>query len=338
MSVKFAPGSEGLLSILGEWFEDNTVSEILINQPEEIWIESKGQMQRHAVPYLSVSLLRDLCQLIANENGQRLTLSMPLLSGTLQDGSRVQIVLPPTAKHYTLSIRRQVVRSMNLDDYRRQQFYQQAKPFYLSNTLWSQLPEEEKELVKLYQAQHWDSFIRLAIFLKKNIVISGGTSSGKTTFLNACLQYIPLNERILILEDAREVVIPHPNQVQLLASKGEQGLAKVDMQQLVQCCLRLRPDRIIMGEIRGKEVLDFVGACSTGHEGSITSIHANNPRVAFMRMTQMYKQNNVPSMSDEDILRELHEVVDVIVQIAKTSEGRIVQSVYYKHADVQQGD
>lgn len=112
-------------------------------------------------------------------------------------------------------------------------------------------------------------------------------------------------------------------------------MAKVDMQTLVQCCLRLRPDRIIMGEIRGKEILDFVGACSTGHEGSLTSIHANNPRGAFMRMTQMYKQNNVPSMSDADILRELHEVVDIIVQLAKTEQGRQVHSIYYKYGAIK---
>jgi len=105
----------------------------------------------------------------------------------------------------------------------------------------------------------------------------------------------------------------------------------------VQCCLRLRPDRIICGEIRGKEILDFISACSTGHEGSLTSIHANNPRIAFMRMTQMYKLNNVPSMSDEDIMRELHEVVDVIVQVAKTKEGRMVQSIYYKYGYLNYG-
>ena len=166
-------------------------------------------------------------------------------------------------------------------------------------------------------------------------MISGGTSSGKTTFLNACLRHIPIDERILLLEDVREIDTPHPNQVSLLASKGDQGLSKISMQDLVQCCLRLRPDRIIVGEIRGKEVLDFLGACSTGHEGSLTSIHANNPRVALMRMTQLYKQNNVPSMSDQDIMREINEVVDIIVQVGKGTKGRLVQSVYYKYGQLQ---
>lgn len=144
---------------------------------------------------------------------------------------------------------------------------------------------DEKQLVRLYQQQNWADFVKCAIELKKNIVISGGTSSGKTTFLNACLRHIPLSERIILLEDAREIDIPHPNQVSLLSSKGDQALAKVSMQDLVQCCLRLRPDRIIVGEVRGREILDFLSASSTGHEGSFTSIHANNPRIAFMRMT-----------------------------------------------------
>ena len=125
--------------------------------------------------------------------------------------------------------------------------------------------------------------------------------------------------------------MPHRNKVQLLASKGEQAMAKINMQDLVQCSLRLRPDRIIVGEIRGKEILDFIAACGTGHEGSFTSIHANNPRIAFMRMCQMYKLNHVPAMSDDDIFRELYEVIDVVIQLTKTNYGRELQSTYYKY-------
>lgn len=107
------------------------------------------------------------------------------------------------------------------------------------------------------------------------------------------------------------------------------------LQDLVQASLRLRPDRIIMGEIRGKEIIDFVSACSTGHEGGMTTIHANNPRIAFMRMTQMYKLNNVPSMTDVDIMRELKEVIDIVIQLNKTKSGRLASSIYYKHANVK---
>lgn len=330
----YSPRAEGLLAPLRPFLDDKTVSEIVLNRPQEIFVEKQGKFTCHDVPSFTESKLSMLFQLVANENRQLLSPQMPLLSGSLQDGSRVQLVLPPVAKHYTFAVRRQTVQRLTLEDYGAQKFYQNAKKFDLQTAVFSHLPQEEQELINLYQKNEWHKFIKFAVYLKKNIVISGGTSSGKTTFLNACLREIPLDERIITLEDTREIDALHPNQVNLLASKGEQGTAKIDMQGLVQCCLRLRPDRIIMGEIRGREILDFLGACSTGHEGSITSVHANNPRVAFMRMTQMYKQNNVPSMSDADIMRELHEVIDVVVQVVKTANGREVQSIYYKHGEL----
>jgi len=353
----YAPQSMGLLAPIKTWYDDAQVSEILINEPQCIYVEKHGQLTKQDVPEYTQLFLDRLFQLIANENNQQLTAKKPLLSGSLLDGSRVQLVIPPTAKHYTLSIRRQVVRHLSLDDYASHAFYQQATGFNVHDVMADdihQLPPSEQVLLSHYHAGEWDAFIRCAIALKKNIVISGGTSSGKTTYLNACLRQIPDHERIITLEDTREIDTPHPNQVNLLASKGDQGLSAVTIQDLVQCCLRLRPDRIIVGEIRGREILDFLSACSTGHEGSLTSIHANNPRIAFMRMTQMYKLNNVPSMTDQDIMRELTEVVDVIVQLVKTSNAsngknetkenkkntknrtseRQVQGIYYKYGHI----
>jgi len=331
---QYAPGANGLLKPIEKWLDDPQISEILLNRPKEIWIEKEGFLSVHAVPEFTESHIGRLFQLIANENSQKISRENPLLSGSLQDGSRIQLCLPPTAKYHTLSIRRKVVRNFTLEDYKKSQFYSNVQIANINEYTFESLPDSEKQLLLLFQAKDWDTFIKTAITLKKNIVISGGTSSGKTTFLNACLHHISHDDRMIILEDTREIEIPHQNQVQLLASKGEQGEAKVNMQELVQCCLRLRPDRIIMGEIRGAEIMDFVSACSTGHEGSLTSIHANNPRIAFMRMTQLYKLNNVPSMTDNDIMRELKEVVDIIIQIAKTPNGRKIQSIYYKYADI----
>jgi len=332
----YAPGSVGLLAPLQPWLEDVQVSEILINRPQEVWIEKQGTLKKETVTALTHAHLLRLCQLIANENKQRVSSKEPLLSGSLQDGSRVQIVLPPTATAPTLSIRRKVVRHLTLKDYQKDtHFFSQARGVSLqSENRLENLPKTEQALVALYRAKKWHDFIALAVQLKKNIVISGGTSSGKTTFLNACLQEIDHDARICILEDTREVDAPHPNQVCLLASKGDQGEANVSMQDLVQCCLRLRPDRIIVGEIRGKEILDFLSASATGHEGSLTSIHANNPQIAFMRMTQMYKLNNVPSMTDQDILNELKTVIDIIIQIEKHAQGRRIHSIYYRYGDV----
>jgi type IV secretion system protein VirB11 len=328
--VLVAPGALGMLSILTPWLDNPAVSEIMINQPGEVFIEEHGQMTRHELPELTRLYLRRLFTFIANESGQILNEVHPLLSASLFDGTRVQLVIPPVTPHYTLSIRRQSIHQLNLLDYQQQGFFEQAKPFFLGERPWEEHTDET--LQSLYAEKNWAAFLKQAVLARKTIILSGGTSSGKTTFLNALLQEIPSYERIITLEDTHEVSMPHENQVNLLASKGEQGKAKVSMQDLLQSCLRLRPDRIIMGEVRGAEILDFISSCSTGHAGSMTSIHANNPQIAFMRMAQMYKLNNVPSMTEKDILNELHTVIDIIVQVGKTERGRQLLHCYYKDA------
>jgi type IV secretion system protein VirB11 len=333
LKTYFTPGSEGLLFPLHRFFQDKAVSEILINKPQEVFLERLGVMERHVIPALDSMHIRRLFTFIANENRQSLSETSPLLSGNLYDDSRVQLVIPPAARNHTLSIRRPSIQKRTLADYKASGFYDHARGFDLNVPLDEALSADEKALGVLYHQKQWGDFIALAVHLKKNIVISGETSSGKTTYLNACIGNIPHHERIITLEDTYEVNIPHQNVVSLCAPK--KGAGKSDglcMQDLVQCALRLRPDRLIMGEIRGAEILDFISACSTGHEGSITSIHANNPRIALMRMTQLYKLNNVPSMRDEDIQRELHEVIDIIIQVARTPHGRTADTFYYKHA------
>ena len=326
----FSPTSSGLLEPLSSWLQDAAIAEIMLNRPQEIYVEKQGNMQRFNVPAYNEHMLANLFQLIANENHQELNVQHPLLSGNLADGSRIQLVLPPIAKYYTFAIRRKVAARLQLDDYVKQDYYRKMTICNI-NHQYNLLPDEEKQLIALFRQKDWPTFIKQAIIYRKNIVISGGTSSGKTTYLNACLRHVNITDRLLILEDTREIDTPHPNQVNLLAVKQKSALANISMQDLVQCCLRLRPDRMIMGEIRGKEVLDFIAACNTGHAGSMTSIHANNPHIAFMRMMQMYKQNNVPAMTNEDILHELKETIDIIIQLNKTPAGCLAHSIYYKY-------
>jgi type IV secretion system protein VirB11 len=331
MKACYSSGSAGLLAPLQDFLDDDQVSEILINKPQEVFIERQGALLRFDMPVLTTQYLRRLFMLIANENKQCLSESSPMLSGNLFDGSRVQLVIPAAALHETLSIRKFTLKHLTFDDYVSLGFFTKTQGVSLdSNTLNNTATEDA--LQRLYNAQNWPSFISQAILSKKNIIISGGTSSGKTTFLNSCIQHIPLNDRLVILEDTFEINVPHANCVRLKALKqvGDQA-HHVSMQDLVQASLRLRPDRIIMGEIRGKEIFDFVSACSTGHSGALATIHANNPKVAFMRMAQLYKLNSVAGMEEEDIYNVLHEVVDIIVQVAKTNEGRRLMEVYYKN-------
>jgi type IV secretion system protein VirB11 len=330
LKASFAPGVVGLLAPLQDFLEDSSVSEILINRPNEVFVETKGQMVRFDIPALSPQYLRRLFLMIANENQQTLSESSPILSGNLFDGSRVQLVIPPASLHETLSIRKFVVQQLDFEDYEQRNFFKDAKPFGLQEACVAH--DTDQALKQSYEQRDWLGFLRQAILAKKNIVISGATSSGKTTFLNSCVGQIPLDERLITLEDTYEINVPHKNLVQLKALKSFGNQTTVTMQDLVQASLRLRPDRIIMGEIRGREIFDFVSACSTGHSGALATIHANNPRVAFMRMAQLYKLNNVSGMSDADIHRELHEVIDIIVQLQKTEVGRQLVEVYYKHA------
>lgn len=328
----FSPGATGLLSPLQDFLDDANVSEILINKPQEVFIEQNGSLIRFDIPVLTTQYLRRLFMLIANENKQTLSDLSPVLSGNLEDGSRVQLVIPPASQYETLSIRKFTLKNVSFLEYANQGFFAKTQSVDLEDSALT-VNDEEEHLQHLYQTKNWQAFLTQAIFNKKNIIISGGTSSGKTTFLNSCIGNIPANERLIILEDTYEINVPHTNIVRLKALKqtGEH-LQHITMQDLVQASLRLRPDRIIMGEIRGRELFDFVSACSTGHSGALATIHANNPRVAFMRMAQLYKLNNIAGMSEADVYKVLHEVIDIVVQLEKTSEGRRLVEVYYKQA------
>jgi type IV secretion system protein VirB11 len=334
-SVTIAPqtevASKRFLAPLFPWLNDDSVNEILINQPGEVFIEKAGQgFERFDVPMLTKKHLKQLFRLIANENNKVLDERSPMLNGEIYDGSRVTLVQPPISKYLTLSIRKKIKKVLTLDDYRDSDFYSQTKPF-LMEEMDDYLSEEDWALLQIYKTRNWDKFVKSAIQNHKNIIICGGTSTGKTTYLNACLNHIPKHERILTLEDTKEIDISHPNQVRLL-SNARLG---IQMRDLIHASLRLRPDRIIMGEIRSAEIMDFISACSTGHDGSIATLHASNPWAAFRRMIQLYKQNNVPSMKDTEIREEIESVVDVVVQITKQSGGRFASYVWFKEATTE---
>lgn len=321
----YLPGVRGLLAPLQDFLDDSQVSEIVINRPQEVFVEKGDEFLRFDIPALTTAYLRRLFLLIANENKQTLTEASPILSGTLPCGSRVQLVIPQVSQYETLAIRKFTVKHIRFEDYEAQGFFKAIEK--------STSYDADANLLEAYRAKDWQKFITDAIVSKKNILISGGTASGKTTFLNSCIAKIPLHERLITLEDTYEIAAAHSNIVRLKAIKtlGEK-LPTISMQDLVQASLRLRPDRLIMGEIRGKEVFDFVSAASTGHSGLLATIHANNPGVAFMRMSQLYKLNPVSNLNEADIYKILYEVIDIIVQIQKTESGRGITEVYYKHA------
>lgn len=319
---------ETYLIPLKPYLSEQGVSEISINQPKEIWVERKGDMTRHDVPEFDLQHLKSLGRLIAQSTEQKISEETPLLSATLPEGYRVQVVFPPAVEANTIamSIRKQTILNMDLDQYEAIGAFQSTLVRKMENPI-------DKQLRALLDAGNVKEFIKQAILAKKNIIVSGGTSTGKTTFFNAMLKVIPPQERVITCEDAREIMIPHlPNRVHLVASKGGQGRAQVDMQALIEACLRLRPDRLMLGELRGKEAFSFMRAVNTGHPGSISTLHADTPELAIEQITLMILQAGLGITRDQ-VRSYIDHVINVIVQLKRGPRGsRFVSEIYFKES------
>lgn len=318
-----------LLRPLLPFLNQDGVTEISINRPQEIWTESQGEMLFHKVLELDFKHLESIAKLVAKHTEQKISSETPLLSATLPEGYRIQIVFSPAVEAglVALSIRKQTLLDISLED------YQNLGAFDLVNQRAEREVSSGEDLQNLYQQGRYREFIELALILKKNILISAGTSTGKTTFLNACLKVIPLEERILSIEDAREVKVPHKNCVHLIASRGGQGLAKVTAQELLEASLRLRPDRILLGELRGAEAFAYLRAINSGHPGSLTTIHADSPGLAFEQLTLMVMQANL-GMERPQILEYIRSIIPIVVQLKRGEKGkRYISEIYYRDAN-----
>ena len=321
---------ETYLGPLKKFFAKEGVSEISINKPGEVWLETYGEMEYAAVPELDLEHLKSLARLVAQSTEQKVSEENPLLSATLPEGLRIQIVFPPACEtgKVAMSIRKQTVMDLDLDK------YEQMGAF--ENTIVGQVErKEDPELLELLKQNRVKDFLIRSVQKKKNLLISGGTSTGKTTFLNAALKTLSPQERIITCEDAREINIDQlPNRVHLLASRGGQGRAQVTMQDLIEACLRLRPDRIIVGELRGKEAFSFLRAINTGHPGSISTLHADSPSLAMEQLVLMIMQAGL-GLSREQIIGYIQNVVQVIIQLRRGEKGhRYVSEVYYREGAV----
>ena len=313
---------------LAPFLDQSGISEISINKPQEVWVEKAGEMEFYKVTELDFAHIKTLAQLVAKYSEQEISEETPLLSATLPGDYRVQIVLPPAVEAglVAISIRKQALLEMNLSDYEKLGAFEQI------NQKASKVLKNGESLIHLFKQNKYREFIETAMLAKKNILISAGTSTGKTTFLNACLKAIPEQERILTIEDAREVKVSHLNRVHLLSSRGGQGLAKVTPQQLLEACLRLRPDRIILGELRGVEAFSYLRAINSGHPGSISTIHADSPMLAFEQLVLMVMQADL-GMERPQILEYIRSIIPIVVQLKRGEKGhRYISEIYYSEA------
>ncbi len=319
---------ETYLAPFKDLFNEDGVAEISVNQPGEVWVEKRGDMRCEKLPMLDVEHLKSLGRLVAQSTEQMVSEERPLLSATLPNGYRIQVVFPPACEPRTvcMSIRKGATEAFTFDTY--------EKLGAFAQTVTEEIVDANTSvLLDCLEKGEIRQFLSTAIKCKKNIIISGGTSTGKTTFTNAALLEIPAEERLITVEDAREVQLPnHKNRVHLLASKGGQGRANVTTQDLIEACLRLRPDRIIVGELRGSEAFSFLRAINTGHPGSIATLHADTPAMALEQLKLMVMQAGL-GMPPHEIRNYILAVVDIVVQLKRGAKGRrYISEIYYKDA------
>ncbi len=303
------------------------VTELCINRPREIFIETAAGWHREEVPFADFDWCKRLAKLIANVTRQRVDEASPLLSASLPSGERVQVVLPPatTLGCIAIAIRRPANSVWPIEQLARGGvFGDLACGSRTANDV-------EAELLSLHGARQFQGFLRLAVKARKNIVVSGATGSGKTTWTKALIREIPECERLVTIEDASELVLDrHPNHVRLFYSKDDQGLARVTPKQLLDCCLRMRPDRILLAELRSEEAFDYLRNVNSGHPGSITSVHATSAELAFEQLALLVKQSPAGrSLARRDIMRLLYLLVDVIIQCGLDGHRRVIHEIWF---------
>jgi pilus assembly protein CpaF len=273
---------------------DPKISDILVNNKDQVFVEKGGLLQRVNTSFRDDRHLMQIIDRIVSRVGRRVDESSPMVDARLPDGSRVNAIIPPLALDGpSLSIRRFGTGPL------------------AANQL-VQLKSISPEMMEVLAA---------AVKARISIVIAGGTGSGKTTFLNILSQFIPNNERLVTIEDAAELRLAQENIVRLETRPPNiEGQGAIKQRQLLINCLRMRPDRIIMGEIRGEEAFDMLQAMNTGHEGSMTTIHANTPRDAISRLESMVAMGNM-SMPEKSVRQQIASAVTIVVQAARMSDG-----------------
>ncbi len=320
---------EQYTATLQPWLGDAEVTELCINRPFEVHVERARGWSREAAPFASYVWCQAFARLVAGVTKQRVSAEAPLLSASLPSGERVQVVLPPAASAGTVAvtIRRPSARVWGLEEL--------AVGGLFAHCVAAgggEVAASEAELKRLHAAGAWMEFLRLAVSCRKNIVVSGATGSGKTTLTKALIREIPVEERLIVLEDAAELALDgHPNSVRLLYSKDAQGLARVSAKQLLEASLRMRPDRILLAELRGEEAYYYLRNVNSGHPGSITSVHASSAELAFEQLTLLVKESAAGrELARGDIRALLDQLVDVVVQCGVEGQMRHVKEIYWK--------
>lgn len=274
---------------------DATVSDILVNGPKHVFVERRGKLELTPYTFLDERHLRNILDRIVSQVGRRVDEASPMVDARLADGSRVNAIIPPLALDgSSVSIRRFAVEKLNMDN------------LLNFNSL---SPEMAK-------------FVEAAVTGAMNVLISGGTGSGKTTTLNIFSNFIPADDRIVTIEDSAELQLQQPHVVRLETRPANlEGKGEITQRDLVKNSLRMRPDRIVLGEVRGAEAVDMLAAMNTGHDGSLATIHANTPRDALSRVENMFAMAGW-NMSAKNLRSQIASAIHLVVQMERQEDGK----------------
>ena len=314
---------ESYLAMLSPWLDSDEITDILINRPGEVWIEDvRGIVTAVSAPQVTELELGRLARQIAATTHQAVNREQPLLSATLPNGARVQIIGPPATRNgMVLAVRKHRIADLSLEDLAGGGLFDEicCDPTTRFGTT---------ELSALLAQGKLMEFLRAAVRSRQTIVISGSTSSGKTTLLNALIREIDLRERLIVIEDAPEIRLAHDNSIGLIAVRGDQGEARIDADDLLRAALRMRPDRILLGELRGQEAFAFLRAVNSGHPGSITTIHADSTDGAIEQIALLAMTSGL-DLGWSQIRTYVQGVVDVIVQLDRRAGARRISDIRF---------
>jgi len=332
---------------LQKFLNEPGVTEVVINRPGEVVTETDSGWRHSREDAITLEWLREFVQLTATYNEAVCNEKQPILSGTLPQGERVQIVLPPTVEPgivaVTIRVPSQATRTR--EDYEAIGFTDELGGEMRELTdEEKRLPLDDRVLLQHKLKGEWWDFFTEAVHRKKNIIISGQTGVGKTTFTRTIIEHIPKHERIVTIEDTRELLLPnHPNKVHLIATETHDAVA------LLKSCMRMKPDRILLAELRDSTALEFISTASSGHPGTITTVHAGHCAQAFHRMARLVRQSpDVGTMTQVEILALLKASVDIVIQMhvrelvdPTSSTGvrkkRIISEIYYDPLAARKG-